>query len=124
MRPTGRPTGPGAAGGSGGSGGRPAAPAGQPQRPGNSNSSNPDKRAREVWEQQQQASRAAAESKAEAAILKPDFTASTSDEAGAIKQRLSSDADFKQAVTSWDNRRKRIEARLDSCDGKPHHHSS
>ena len=74
-------------------------------------------RARAVWEEQQAASKLAAEAKAEIMMQKPSFTSSTSAELSVVKQRLSSDADFKQRVTAWDNRRKRIEARLASCDG-------
>ena len=71
-----------------------------------------EQRARAEWEQQQAASKLAAEAKAETVMQKPDFRSSTSAECSSIKQRLSSDAEFKQKVTAWDNRRKRIEARL------------
>jgi hypothetical protein len=48
--------------------------------------------------------------------LLPPNTAwqASSAEAGAIKTRLKADTEFAVAVSSWDDRRKRIEARLDS----------
>ena len=76
-----------------------------------------EQRARAVWEEQQAASKLAAEAKAETVMQKPNFQSSTSAELSSVKQRLSSDPEFKQKVTAWDNRRKRIEARLASCDG-------
>eukprot|EP01047_Picozoa_sp_COSAG01_P037235 COSAG01_NODE_2947_length_6810_cov_12.567342_5_plen_92_part_00 len=54
----------------------------------------------------------AAEAKAERELRKPDFMAVPAP--GSVKARMAAEPNFKQAVTAWDNRRKRIEARLDS----------
>ena len=63
-----------------------------------------DKKARTQWEAMRTAGKDEKDQKAKEQLTKPDFFAVP--EGASVKAQMAADADFKEAVTKWDNRRK------------------
>lgn len=74
---------------------------------------------RAAWDRKIEESREAAEKKSRECFNKPEFRLDTA-AATALRARVSDDPEFKQSVASWDDRRKRIEARLEGNNGTEH----